>query len=166
VTFRDKKSSVTGTTCRATAVLPVRSNNVTIRACAASRRIADAGVYVGQSATILGRHNDVTRTSGRRNGVSRTPANGVAYVQQRDPNLNTGGMLVLSRTRGFPSQYPQCQTSTTTFFARRTTTENFGTGDRPAALAGGHRLPSVNANDTTPFHHNIARGVTTRSATR
>src|SRR6185503_552500 len=147
VTFRDIVGD--GNDVSRYAVFPVRSNDVTIELCTV-RRIADAGVYVGQSATLLVRHNDV------RDSVAGTEfensANGVAYGNYA--TNNTGGMLVF-KDPGLPIQYSQCHDVHHNLFEANNH-ENFGTGTVGGVPEGTGFL--VITNDTTPFHHNIARG--------
>jgi parallel beta-helix repeat protein len=131
------------------AVFPVRSNDVTIELCRVTR-IADAGVYVGQSATLLVRHNDV------RDSVAGTEfensANGVAYGNYA--TNNTAGMLVF-KDPGLPVQYSQCHDIHHNLFESNNH-ENFGTGTVGGVPEGTGFL--VIGNDTTPFDYNIARG--------
>jgi parallel beta-helix repeat protein len=131
------------------AVFPVRSNNVLVELCTV-RDIADAGIYIGQSSSIVMRYNDV------RGSVAgyelENCGNAVAYNNYGANN--TGGMLVFL-DGDLPVQVSDCHEVHHNLLENNNTT-NYGSGT-VAGIPDGTGLLII-SNDTTPFHHNILRG--------
>ncbi|MBY0278233.1 hypothetical protein K2Z84_23140 [Candidatus Binatia bacterium] len=147
ITFRDIVSD--GNLQSAYSIFPVTSNNVLVEL---SRvfRVNDAPLYIGQSSGIIARYNDV------RDSVAGIEIEncGSAQVYGNYSANNTGGILVF-KDGSLPIQLAQCHEVHHNVFENNNT-PNFGAGTVAGVPDGtGMLIISV---DTTPFHHNIARG--------
>ena len=147
VTFRDIVGN--GDLQSAYSIFPVTSNNVLIELCKVFR-VDDAPLYVGQSSGIVVRYNDV------RDSVAGIEIEncGNAQVYGNYSSGNTGGILVF-KDGSLPIQLSQCHDVHHNLFENNNT-PNFGTGTVAGVPDGTGML--IISNDTTPFHHNIARG--------
>jgi parallel beta-helix repeat protein len=147
VTFRD----ITGDGNRHTryAVFPVDSNNVLVELCRVVRQ-ADAPLYIGQSSTIVVRHNDV------REGVSSIEIenSGNAQVYDNYGTGNTAGLLVF-KDGSLPVQLAQCHSVHHNLFENNNE-PNFGAGTVSKVPTGTGIL--VLSADTTPYSYNLLRG--------
>ncbi len=147
VTFRDIVGN--GDLQSAYAIFPITSNNVLIEL-SKVYRVDDAPLYVGQSSGIVVRWNDV------RDSVAGIEIEncGNAQVYGNYASNNTAGILVF-KDGSLPVQLSQCHAVHHNLFENNNT-PNFGTGTVAGVPDGTGML--IISNDTTPFHHNIARG--------
>ena len=147
ITFRDIVSD--GNLQSAYSIFPVTSNNVLVEL---SRvyRVNDAPLYIGQSSGIIARYNDV------RDSVAGIEIEncGSAQVYGNYSANNTGGILVF-KDGSLPIQLAECHDVHHNVFENNNT-PNFGSGT-VAGVPDGTGLLIISV-DTTPFHHNIARG--------
>jgi parallel beta-helix repeat protein len=131
------------------AVFPILSNNVVVELCTVTD-VADAGIYIGQSSTILMRYNDV------RGSVAgyelENCGNGIAYGNYG--TNNTGGILVFL-DGDLPTQISDCHEVHHNVFDNNNTM-NYGAGT-VAGIPDGTGILII-SNDTTPFSYNFARG--------
>jgi parallel beta-helix repeat protein len=146
ITFRDIVAD--GNLESAYAVFPRTCNNVLIELCKTTR-VNDAPLYVGQSSTIVVRHNDVRESVA---GIEIENC-GNAQVYGNYATENTAGLLVF-KDGSLPVQLSQCHAVHHNLFESNNT-PNFGSGTVAGVPAGSGIL--VISNDTTPFHHNISR---------
>jgi parallel beta-helix repeat protein len=146
VVFRDIVAD--GNLESAYSVFPRTCNNVLIELCKTTR-VNDAPLYVGQSSGIIVRHNEV------RDSVAGIEIENCANAQVYGnfSTNNTAGLLVF-KDGSLPVQLSQCHAVHHNVMEANNT-PNFGSGTVAQVPAGTGIL--VVSNDTTPFHHNIAR---------
>jgi parallel beta-helix repeat protein len=149
VTFRDVVGD--GNANSVYAIYPVQSRDVLIEGCVA-RRIADAGIYVGQDENIVVRYNLAE------DNVAGIEIENSAFAQVYG-NLarhNTGGMLVFK----LPGPPLQLSNDHEVFdnVSIDNDTPNFGDPNSAVgAIPDGTGL-LVLSNDSSDFHHNILQG--------
>jgi parallel beta-helix repeat protein len=146
LTFRDIVGD--GDLKSAYAIFPITSNDVLIEL-SKVYRVDDAPLYVGQSSGIVVRYNDV------RDSVAGIEIEncGNAQVYGNYSSNNTAGILVF-KDGSLPVQLSQCHAVHHNVFENNNT-PNFGSGTVAGVPDGTGML--IISNDSTPFHHNIAR---------